>query len=102
MEQNIDQAAFYMISGLICMLTLLTKILGHKKALVVLSSIVVVTLFAFLLFGIVVKDIHGVNLPMKEISIIFFGLLKALFPMLWLVGLVNLISIGNRDKSLKS
>ena len=102
MEQNIDQAAFYVISGLICMLTLLTKFLGHNKAMATLATCVVLILLAFLLFGVVAKDIHGVTLPMKEFSVIFFGFLKALFPMVWLVGLLNLTLENEKDELSKS
>ena len=102
MEQNIDQVAFYVISGLICILTLLTKFLGYKKAMATLAACLVLTLLAFLLFGVVAKDIHGVTLPMKEISVIFFGFLKALFPMVWLVGLLNLTFENGKGESSKS
>lgn len=90
MEQSVDQIAFYVISLFICIITLLTKFLGHKKAITTLASVVIVMLLVFLLFGVVAKDIHGVALPMKEITIIFFGFLKALFPLVWLVGLLSL------------
>jgi hypothetical protein len=89
MDQSIDGIAFYVLSACIFALSILSFFLGTRKASIYLASVIGVALVGFLLLGVVAKDIPGLPLPMGEIAIFFFGFLKALLPLIWVIALLH-------------
>lgn len=101
-DQKIDQVAFYILSLSILTLGISTRFLGYRKASIIFLGGWIIILLVFLIFGVVVKDIHGVSLPMKEISVYFFGFLKALLPMVWLAALLSSVAEKKASVSIRN
>jgi hypothetical protein len=89
MDQSIDGIAFYVLSACIFALSILSFFWGTRKASIYLASVIGIALVGFLLLGVVAKDIPGLPLPMSEIAIFFFGFLKALLPLIWVIALLH-------------
>jgi hypothetical protein len=89
MAQSIDGIAFYILSACIFALSILSFFWGERKASILLAAVIGIVLVGFLLLGVVAKDIPGFSLPMGEIATFFFGFLKALLPLVWVIALLH-------------